>query len=187
MNIIKTKTHYNSDILTQNIYDLLRQFPFLDAQIIGNSVLNKPIYCIKIGIGSKQVFYSASFHANESITSLLLMKFIEDFCTTYTNNQNFYGYSAHTLFNNYSIFIAPMVNPDGADLVNGNLSTKSSYYIKAKNISRKFPGIPFPDGWKANIRGVDLNLQFPAGWENSKKIKFSQGFTRTKSKRFCWI
>ena len=25
--------------------------------------------------------------------------------------------------------------------------------------------------------GVDLNLQFPAGWENAKEIKFSQGFT----------
>lgn len=25
--------------------------------------------------------------------------------------------------------------------------------------------------------GVDLNLQFPAGWENAKKIKYSQGYT----------
>lgn len=179
MNIINTKTPYNSDILTQNIYDLLKKYPFIDVQIVGNSVLNKPIYAIKIGNGSKQIFYSASFHANESITSLLLMKFIEDFCIAYTNNQNFYGYSVHNLFNNYSFYIMPMVNPDGVDLVNGNFSTKASYYINAKNISKKYPHIPFPNGWKANIRGVDLNLQFPAGWENAKKIKYSQGFTRS--------
>ena len=28
-----------------------------------------------------------------------------------------------------------------------------------------------------NLTGVDLNLQFPAGWENARKIKFEQGFT----------
>ena len=27
------------------------------------------------------------------------------------------------------------------------------------------------------MSGTDLNLQFPAGWENAKKIKYSQGFT----------
>ena len=31
--------------------------------------------------------------------------------------------------------------------------------------------------WKLiNITGVDLNLQFPAGWENAKQIKYEQGF-----------
>ncbi len=31
--------------------------------------------------------------------------------------------------------------------------------------------------WKLiNPTGVDLNLQFPAGWENAKQIKYEQGF-----------
>ena len=31
--------------------------------------------------------------------------------------------------------------------------------------------------WKLNNpTGVDLNLQFPAGWENAKQIKYEQGF-----------
>lgn len=34
--------------------------------------------------------------------------------------------------------------------------------------------------WKLiSLTGVDLNLQFPAGWEQAKEIKYSQGFTRT--------
>ena len=39
-------------------------------------------------------------------------------------------------------------------------------------------------GWKANINGVDLNLQFPAGWENAKEIKYSQGFNKPAPRDF---
>lgn len=68
-----------------------------------------------------------------------------------------------------------MVNPDGVDLVNDYLKSGINYE-NAKNISNNYPEIPFPSGWKANIRGVDLNLQFPAGWENAREIKYSQGY-----------
>ena len=60
----------------------------------------------------------------------------------------------------------------------------SSVYSRAQNISRNYPAIPFPMGWKSNINGVDLNLQFPAGWEEARKIKFSQGFTSPAPRDF---
>ena len=184
MNIVKTNIPYNSDILTQNIHELLHKYPFLNVQTVGLSVLKKPIYVIRLGRGRNNVFYSGGIHGNEWITTPLLMKFVEDYCIAHKNNSNLYNTSIRRLFNSTSIYIMPMVNPDGVDLVTDNLNHDSKEYLKAKSISNNYPNIPFPDGWKANINGVDLNLQFPAGWENAREIKFAQGFTSPAPRDF---
>ena len=187
MNIVPTDKSYTYDLLTQNLFTLNRAFPFLNIQVVGSSVLGKKLYVVKLGTGSKKVFYSASFHANEWITSVIMMKFIEDYCNAYVNDLNLYDYNIKTLFNSVSIYIMPMVNPDGVDLVTGNLSKNSSAFIQAQNIVLKYPDIPFPNGWKANILGTDLNLQFPAEWQKAKEIKYSQGFTSPAPRDFVGL
>lgn len=117
MNIVPTNINYNSLIISNTLIKLNRTYPFLNIQSVGKSVLGQNIYVIKLGIGRKKVFYSASIHSNEWITSILLMKFIEDYCMAYTNNSSMYGYSIRNLFNSVSIYIMPMVNPDGIGLI----------------------------------------------------------------------
>ena len=112
------------------------------------------------------------------------MKFLSDYCYCYVNDLEIYGFSAINLFNTTSLYIIPMVNPDGVNLVTKTFPYNSWAYNFARNIAYNYPDINFPDGWKANIRGVDLNLQFPAGWENAKEIKYSQGFTSPAPRDF---
>ncbi len=182
--IVPINQQYGYDLMKQNINELKRAYPFLEIKTAGYSVLGKPIPYVKIGNGAKQVLYHASIHANEWITSVLLMKFIENFCKAYIFNQTLQGYSVRELFQSVSLYIIPMVNPDGVDVVTGNVDIESEIYKNYETIAHGFTTIPFPNGWKANFNGVDLNLQFPAGWENAKKIKFKQGFTTPAPRDF---
>lgn len=163
-------------ILKNQLNNLIEKYDFLKLFSIGKSVLHNEIYCIKFGIGKKQIIYSAGIHANEFITSIVLLKFIEDLSIAYTNNSKIYDFSICELYNNSSIYIIPMINPDGVNLVNNFYDSNSDIYKKCLNISNKFPFLRFPLDWKANINGVDLNSQFPANWELGKELKSNEGY-----------
>ena len=177
--IVNTNSNYTYQNLQNDINNLRILYPFLEIGNIGKSVLNKPIPYIRIGYGPKEIFYNGSFHANEWITTPVLMKFIEDYAHAVLEDGNLLNYNASQIFEQVSLYIVPMVNPDGVNLVTGGLKNVDNAYKKAQEIANDFPNIPFPSGWKANIEGVDLNLQFPAGWEQAKEIKYSQGFNKS--------
>ena len=184
MNIVKTNISYNSIILEKDLKILKQSYPFIEVSTIGYSILKNPLYCIKLGTGKKEIFYSASYHANEWITSVALMKFIEDYCYCFTHNSKLYSHSIIDLFNNTSIYIVPMVNPDGVNLVTKLYPSDTLIYNNFKQISLNYSNIPFPDGWKSNFNGVDLNLQFPAQWEKAKSIKYNLGYTSPAPRDF---
>ena len=161
LNIVPTDRLYTYAVMQKNIMELKSRYPFLELGNIGYSVLGRTIPYIRIGTGPKHVMYSGSTHANEWIVSVLLMKFIEDFCYAYSSKSNIFGYDADDIFTNARIYIVPMVNPDGVDLVNGVISKNSELYQNIELIANEFLGIPFPSGWKANIRGVSfINFHF---------------------------
>ena len=62
MSIVNTSVPYNSFLLRQNLDSLLRTYPFLNVQKVGNSVLGDDIFVVKLGKGPKQVFYSGAIH-----------------------------------------------------------------------------------------------------------------------------
>lgn len=182
--IVKTDIEYTYSIMIDTLNLLVKKYPFLNYGSIGLSVMHKSIPYIRIGKGKNKVLYVASTHANEWITTPALLKFIEDYCIAYENNTNISNMRATTLFEQSSIYIVPMVNPDGVDLVNNAIDKVSPFYIGALQIANSYPSISFPSGWKANISGIDLNLQFPAGWENAKEIKYTQGFVSPAPRDF---
>ena len=109
--------NFSSNLLYENLRILKQYYPFIQMGSIGKSIMGKDIPFIKVGNGKKEVFYSASFHANEWITSLVLLEFMYDYCNAVQSNSSIWNFSARRLFETVSIYLVPMVNPDGVILI----------------------------------------------------------------------
>ena len=155
--IIKTNKNYTYDILKNDLLFLNYEYPFFKINNIGKSTLGEDIIFIKLGNGKKKLFINCSHHANEWITSLITMMFIEKYVFLYKYNQNYKGYNIKELWNNVSLYIVPMVNPDGVNLCLKNKNIINSNFYKG--IWGKY--INNLENWKANIRGVDLKNYQP--------------------------
>lgn len=176
MAIVQTNVNYTSQRNNSTIEALQERYPFIEVIEIGRSVLGTPIYALKMGMGKQKVFYNAAFHANEWITIPVLLRFAEEVADAYSTRGRLYGIDISRLLRKVTLYLVPLVNPDGVDLVNGAI-TDDVILQGVERIADRYPGIPYPNGWKANIRGVDLNLQFPAEWLAARQTKFAQGFT----------
>ncbi|WP_251553565.1 M14 family metallopeptidase [Neobacillus muris] len=163
--LVQGRQNYDYSRMMNDIRQLKTVYPFIQMNPIGNTVLGNQIPELLIGNGNKRVHYNASFHANEWITTPVLMTFINDYLLALTNSTPIRGLVMANLHQQTTLSAVPMVNPDGVSLVlNGppENETWRTRVIQYNNGSTDF------SGWKANIRGVDLNDQFPARWEEER-------------------
>jgi g-D-glutamyl-meso-diaminopimelate peptidase len=163
--LVDSGQSYDYIKLMNDIKRLLEVYPFMQIPVIGKTVLGKKIPEIVIGTGEKRVHYNGSFHANEWITTSIIMTFLNDYLLALTNHNLIRGLPMFPLYQQSILSIVPMVNPDGVDLVLHGPPEIENWNKRVVDFNKG--STDFTD-WKANIRGVDLNDQFPARWELEK-------------------
>ena len=164
--LVNGKQNYDHSTMLNDIRRLQSVYPFIQTPTIGDSVLGRNIPEILVGTGSKRIHYNASFHANEWITTPILMTFLNDYLLSLTNLNPIRGRFTFPLYQQMTLSLVPMVNPDGVNLVIFGPTTASEPW-RSRVIQWNGGSSDF-SGWKANIRGVDLNDQFPAEWEKER-------------------
>ena len=182
MDIVKTDVPMTSVLCHDTVLALAKRYPTIRAETIATTDFGRPVDLMVMGSGERKVIFTAAHHANEWITTPVLLKFAEELAKALESGGRIFGIPAQTLVKAATIYIVPMVNPDGVDLVTG--AAKPEEVARAARFAENYPQIPFPDGWKANLNGVDLNLQYPAGWLRAREIKFAQGYTRPGPRDF---
>lgn len=172
MAIVRTDVPITSQLNDSYILQLVKTYPFARSELLTSTAFQRPIRTLVLGNGERKVILSAGHHANEWITSLLLLKYAEDLAEAIQSKDP----EALSLRDAATVYMVPMVDPDGVDLVAGAIEPGNIQYDLARRLAQDYPAIPFPSGWKANLLGIDLNLNYPAKWLRAREIKFSQGF-----------
>lgn len=175
--VVPTDVPFTSELVNICAQGLTARYPFISRSTVATSAYGRNVVLLQMGEGRRSVLYNASHHANEWITTPVVLHFLEQYAEAVANEDKIFGLEAAALFRNTRLDMVPMVNPDGVDLVTGAIEAGSAQYEVAQLIAAYYPSIPFPDGWKANLTGVDLNLNYPAGWEQARENKFALGFT----------
>lgn len=182
--VVPTNVPMTAGLCSYCIRGLAARYPFFRTETLTTTAFGRPVETLTLGRGPRRVLYTAAHHANEWITAPLLLAFAEALAQAVAQDGVLEGRRARDLTAAATIHLVPMVNPDGVDLVTRALQPGSDGYEYARALASNYPWIPFPNGWKANLLGVDLNLNYPAGWETARQIKFSQGYTRPGPRDF---
>ena len=171
---------YPYDELVSYLQSLSQKYNFFKLTQEGVTAVGRPIYSVRIGVDTNNVFYAGGFHGSERLTTLVLVMFLEQLCDALVNNLNFSLTNARTALYGKSILCVPCVNPDGYEISRGGVETAGVYADSVRTIlgnnESKF--------WNANAKGIDINHNFNAGFDLLKELEIAQGITGPSPRRY---
>ena len=159
------------DRLMTRLKELSDAYRFLDLHYIGTSILGKAIPAVTFGVGQRAVFYVGAHHGMEWMTSVLLLRYVEDFCRYYESGALYGKYRVRSIYDTHTITVIPMLNPDGVDYQIHGVEENNPFMERLKKIN---PEMVF-SYWQANARGVDLNHNYDAGFWEYKRLETENG------------
>ena len=182
--IVTVTGTYTYDQMSQDIQELSSRYSGkMQVNTIGTTHDGRSLYEIIVGNPSaeKHALIHAGIHAREYMTPLLVMKQME-YGLYFYNSGSFEGRSLSDMFNQVAVHFVPMVNPDGISIsqkgINGIRSGALQESVRQcynNDVSSGRTSMAFErylQYWKANGRGVDLNQNFPANWEQVTSASF---------------
>ncbi|MFQ7335673.1 MAG: LysM peptidoglycan-binding domain-containing protein [Roseburia faecis] len=103
--LVSGEVPYTSLLTGWIIEGLQARYPYLQVGTIGRSVMGTPLWSLQLGNGPVEVGYNASFHANESITTPVLLKFVERLLEAYADERMYEELYPERLFEEYSCIL----------------------------------------------------------------------------------
>ncbi len=176
-NIVEVK-EYDYTSRQRTINELCSEYAFIKRSVIGKSCSGKDITALKIGSAAQYCLLAAAFHGSERITSNIVLMFIERLCRAIKNEDYIAGLKMPRALRGRGVIFVPCVNPDGCDI---SLLGQNSGIITDE--IRKIAKGDFSN-WNSNLRGVDINHNFDAGWDELRQREREMGIYGPSKTRY---
>ncbi len=143
---------------------LTSKYPFLCEVPLGQSLCGREIAALMLCCPGKEptgrVLFTAAFHGQEWLTSLILLRFCEEVCYCLQNGLSMAGVDVRRALSGRTIIMVPQVNPDGVNIAIEGSDSAGEYAQTVRTLGGDTKGL-----WQANARGVDINHNFDAGFD----------------------
>ncbi len=132
-NILEYDKNLDNENMMRYLEIFAGRYPHMNVENIGNSFMGRSIPLITLGRGEKAVIYVGGASGKESVTSIALLKFINEYCELCLAGGQIYGNTLASLYSERTIYIVPMLDPDGVDYNINGIKDKNSLYDKLCN------------------------------------------------------
>ncbi len=163
---------------------LCARYSFLRRAVAGQSLLGRelPLLVLTPPFGepvSERVLICAAFHAQEWLTSLVCLRLCEEVCLAIKGGLSLCGIPMCRALRGRQVFFLPMVNPDGVQIALYGSNYAQQYATFVREHGGDTHGL-----WQANARGVDINHNFNAGWEEMQDLAQKNGKDRAGARQY---
>lgn len=142
----------------------MNKYNFISVNGICESILGRMIPAIILGSGKKVVVYVGGEEGNDFVSSALLIRFVRDICTLYSERGAAFGFPAENILKNYTIVIIPMLNPDGSVYFSKGIENDNPLKERVLKLNGNREDF---SSWSGNARGVQLKYNY--SFEYSEK------------------
>lgn len=154
--------------LVRTLDRMAERYPFLGIGSLGCSILGRSLPILTLGRGKREVLYVGAHHGMEWITSLILMRFVNEFCEQVLQKRTAYHISLTQMMETHTLYVLPMLNPDGVEYQIHGIEASNPLYERLLIMNH---GSEDFSHWQANARGVDLNHNYDAGFAEYKLLE----------------
>ncbi len=163
---------------------LCGRYPFLRAAVAGASLLGRelPLLVLTPPDGAPhatRVLMAAAFHAQEWLTALCALRLCEEMCLSLKGGLSLCGISLGRALRGRQVVFFPMVNPDGVEIALHGSDAAGEHADFVRQAGGDEPGL-----WQANARGVDINHNFNAGWQEMQAPAEKSGKLLPSARQF---
>ncbi len=159
-------------VMMQYLNEFCRRYPFIGLTSIGESIMGRSIPLVSLGEGKRSLFYVGAHQGSEWITTILLLRYINEYCEIYSGGGRIYDISVEYLFKNRTVYILPMLNPDGVDYQINGIGEDNPLRDRVIRMNRGSEELSL---WQANARGVDLDRNYNCRFTERKERELGEG------------
>ncbi len=169
LRVVKPAQNYSHEKMMGDLRALAKRYPKrLRLENAGVSAAGREVPVAVVGSpkAKHHVLVQAAIHGREHMTALLVMAQLE-YCLQNPDGA-FAGGTVEEWLEDVCLHIIPMANPDGVVISQdgGMTGALNSIYQSDQATGRTdLDPADYLQQWKANGAGVDINRNFPTGWQ----------------------